>query len=113
LKFLCVQISSHLLVSRVLKVWSEQPQVIFFLFIVVRFKRVEFQLDVADQLPYFAGVNNAQVLIYRVGYLAANFFELLGGSSELAYLVDLEFFCLSFHFFEENRQVLWNLFRAH
>jgi len=75
LKLFIVQFSSHLLVCRVFKVWSEQSQVLFFLFSVVGFESVEFVLDVANQLLYFAGVNDAQVLIDSEWYLAAQFFE--------------------------------------
>jgi len=85
----------------------------FFLFNVVGFESVEFVLDVANQLLYFARVNNAKVLIDSKWNLAAKFLEQQGGCSQLAYLVDLELFSLSFHFFEENGQVLWDLVRAH
>ncbi len=83
------------------------------MFIVVGFESIEFEFDVAKQLLYFAGVNDAQVLINSVGHLAAKFFEHLIGCSQLANLVDLELFGLSLHFFEENSEVLRDFFRAH
>jgi hypothetical protein len=85
----------------------------FFLFIVVSFESIEFVFDVAKQLLYLAGVHDAQVLINSVGHLAAKFFEHLGGCSQLANLIDLELFGLSFHFFEENSEVLRDFIRAH
>ena len=105
LELLLVELLGGLLVGGVLKVGSEESEMLLLLRSVLSLGRVKLGIFLLNSLLDQTGVADADVVIGAARDLLAKILQPLSRSSQLAHLLDLKSFGLFAHILQEDCQV--------